>query len=414
MTTEEFVRGVLSAFRQPLSAQGDAYDLGLRFVFEHSDAVAPVATAFVQASLDTSTFLNDILAFLPLFEWPALIIIAVHALSIQPSNGAASDVIEKASLQIPRALHPHLAQLYTLTKRHSMIEYSADKASRDASLALVGDVMNECPDLLAYPQALLETRLPDIFDNVKDHDPASFALLLADVGFEETSNGYRQLYPTRPFHLYYGVNERAARERMAGGTMWRLIHPTWTTANPVAPSYRFGGRATVDCGVCGQRAHRLLTLDPVPNDIGVTDLGQLDLVTCLSCLGWARYALAYGHQANGQVDDLNYRGVYTPPRFPAEPFREFTLSPVDLGDRWRWQDGGISNGRENLNRIGGHPTWIQDAEYLTCPTCNRTLNFLLQLDSGCDGEGYLWGTGGTCYLFWCDDCKTSSMFWQCT
>jgi hypothetical protein len=25
-----------------------------------------------------------------------------------------------------------------------------------------------------------------------------------------------------------------------------------------------------------------------------------------------------------------------------------------------------------------------------------------------------WGSGGVAYVFWCDPCRTSGLFWQCT
>ena len=92
-----------------------------------------------------------------------------------------------------------------------------------------------------------------------------------------------------------------------------------------------------------------------------------------------------------------------------------------MGSREEKQDWGLSNGRQNLHRIGGHPCWIQSAEYLECPLCENTMSFLFQLDSdlltkapGSESREFLWGSGGICYAQWCDHCKVSEYLWQCT
>ncbi|WP_251037567.1 DUF1963 domain-containing protein [Paenibacillus albidus] len=33
-----------------------------------------------------------------------------------------------------------------------------------------------------------------------------------------------------------------------------------------------------------------------------------------------------------------------------------------------------------VSQIGGHPTWVQDAEYPPCPCCSRPMRFVAQLD----------------------------------
>ena len=90
---------------------------------------------------------------------------------------------------------------------------------------------------------------------------------------------------------------------------------------------------------------------------------------------------------------------------------------VETPARWRWQSWGASNGRENLHRVGGFPSWIQSAEHPACPGCEARMHFLMQMDSDlptADGRGWLWGSGGMGYVFWCDGCKISGLFWQCT
>ena len=60
----------------------------------------------------------------------------------------------------------------------------------------------------------------------------------------------------------------------------------------------------------------------------------------------------------------------------------------------------MSNSRENLNCLGGEPTWVEDAEYPECPACGDLMAHLMQLDSdlptadGASGSGAA-GASGT-------------------
>ena len=163
--------------------------------------------------------------------------------------------------------------------------------------------------------------------------------------------------------------------------------------------------------------HRLLVLDPIPPGLGITRLTRLEIATCLSCLGWEQQPLFYRHQEDGSPLNIGYDGPQVIPQFPVGPLRVAEIGLSETPRRWFWQAWGCSNSRENLNRIGGEPCWVQDAEYPDCPLCNKLMTYLLQLDSDlptADGGEWLWGSGGIVYGFWCDGCRVSGLLWQCT
>ena len=89
---------------------------------------------------------------------------------------------------------------------------------------------------------------------------------------------------------------------------------------------------------------------------------------------------------------------------------------VESPPRCQLQDWGLSNGCENLNRLGGEPTWIQNPEYPRCPGCADTMRFVLQLDSlhFTTGLTWEWGSDGIVYVFWCTACSMSATLWQST
>ena len=157
----------------------------------------------------------------------------------------------------------------------------------------------------------------------------------------------------------------------------------------------------------------------MPPELGVS-LDKLSLEVCLSCLGWEAERLFYAHDESGVPRPIGDETTRKP-QFPVGNLFSTQVKLAATGRRWRWQNWGLTNGRENLHRVGGHPTWIQSADYPKCPQCGVTMQFLMQLDSNLPidyGEGrrgeWLWGSGGIGYVCWCDACRVSGFAWQCT
>ncbi len=61
-----------------------------------------------------------------------------------------------------------------------------------------------------------------------------------------------------------------------------------------------------------------------------------------------------------------------------------------------------------VSQVGGHPTWIQDAEYPVCPCCFKRMIFFSQLDWG---EVVKYGEG-IYYMFICSDCRITATSFQ--
>ena len=59
--------------------------------------------------------------------------------------------------------------------------------------------------------------------------------------------------------------------------------------------------------------------------------------------------------------------------------------------------------------LGGYPQWQQDAQYLHCPKCGKTMKYLAQIPFGAliDGEGSI-------YMQICDECEVVGANFQCT
>jgi len=179
---------------------------------------------------------------------------------------------------------------------------------------------------------------------------------------------------------------------------------------------RVGGHGRARCARCAELLHRLVHLPIVPPALGVS-LPSMSIETCLSCLGWEEQELWFRHRGV-DVEPLDpAEATPNPPEFPTGPLAACDVELVDFGPRFARQDWGNSNGFHNLNRFGGAPSWVQDAQDLDCRGCGAPMMHLLQLDS-CfpleDGNDFLFGSGGLAYVQWCDACHISAHFWQCT
>ena len=158
----------------------------------------------------------------------------------------------------------------------------------------------------------------------------------------------------------------------------------------------------------------LIALDPLPRDLPVRSLPRLILAAHVREVNEGEIVFCE-HDAQGMPRRIGER---TQVEYAQdEPIKECEVALAPTPARWHKQDWALSNGRQNLSRIGGEPSWIQDALVPTCPICGEKMEFLMQLDSGLpsgeDGE-LLLGSGWILYVFWCDRTRVSWFFMQCT
>ena len=395
----------------------------------HPEAVSDLALAVMHRFPQGGTFLDGALSYLPQERWPGLVQAALDILEhASGKNHAAESVIEYASLQCPSALHPHLDHVFLIRPNAgSYYEGHPWRESGDRHFGFLRNFIENSrsteDDRRRAWTHLCETRHPKVIeyaiscaDLVSPSDWSCEAWVQAKlhlVGFHQENTAIIRTCRDSLYHLQF---PEAFFELQSRPPWLARIHPTWKLPDPIQ-SISFGSGAEGPCTLCDETLHRLLVLDPIPPGLGITGLKRLELATCLSCLGWEHQPLFYRHDEDGSPLNIGYEGSPITPQFPVGPLREAEIGLAPTPRRWFWQDWGCSNSRENLNRIGGEPCWIQDAEYPICPICKKVMHYLFQLDSDLptadDGE-WLWGSGGIAYGFWCDQCKVSGFLWQCT
>lgn len=395
----------------------------------HPKAVADLAIAVMCRFPTGGTFLDGALSYLPQDSWPELIRTALQTLEdCHGKNDAAVAVIEYASLQCPSALHPHLDRIF-LTRPNARCDSECYpwRESGERHFRFLRNVIENSgstdDDRRRAWAALCESRHTKLLEyaisRATDVSPTDWPLNawvqahLHLVGFHWENQSFRRVCLDSTYHLQFPDEFFELQSRPP----WLArIHPTWKLPRTIQ-TVPFGGAAEGRCSLCGETLHRLFALDPIPPGLGISRLTRLEIATCLSCLGWERQPLFYRHQDEGSPLDIGYDGPPVSPQFPVGPLRESVIGLAETPRRWFWQSWGCSNSRENLNRIGGEPSWVQDAEYPGCPLCDKLMTFLFQLDSDlptADGGEWQWGSGGIAYGFWCDECSVSGLLWQCT
>ena len=397
------------------------------FLALEADELPELVFACLNELEDAPTFFDHALSLIDEVAFAEGIARAIPA--VTDGDGPAVAVIYYASLQVPQLLAPHLAALWEPAARNGVLTIrpwrGADRSERDRLLAELERAetrrfySDEHVGAQRAALALLESRDESTVRQVlasswaPAQPSAAMDAHIRAVGFDP--DGPRRLAPDGCWHL--ALPEALIADRLTGAAhLHPDRHPTWRGLGAPVAHGRLGGRADGECGSCGGRLHRLLLLPAVPPGLGVS-LAALEIATCLSCLGWEQPELFYHHDTAGRPDPLQQATYRIEPEFPAEPLLDGEVGLVPTPDRWRLQNWGAANGRENLHRLGGEPTWIQGPDYPRCPACRSAMTALLQLDSDlptADGGEWLWGSGGIGYVSWCDTCAISCVQWQCT
>lgn len=139
---------------------------------------------------------------------------------------------------------------------------------------------------------------------------------------------------------------------------------------------------------------------------GLSDNGRFRVVTCECCTAYSTIFGYMDSKSNAHLSAKNIPPAWLPDdvsewrRLPVNSMRQGNLrSPLFAADPFL---------PVSFSQLGGHPTWIQDAEYPLCPQCSHTMMFLAQLDYA-DIEQY---GEGMIYAFICPECRTTATSYQ--
>ena len=267
--------------------------------------------------------------------------------------------------------------------------------------------------------------LDDNSKNVLNH----LLCALACQGGEQTAELFYELYKNpKPWRkkLYVGTEFYAKIGGWAfdeTGERKSLVFDKCLTAVRVKDGERAGQGANLNsnqntddavqigepteqkCEFCGCEILDMLHLKATDPRLAFLNLKHDAIFRCCpTCVGSVRYFCKRGPDGeielshDGQGFDENY--------FSQEDFARLCGMKFKLGGEVSPFYGCFS---ELDTTVGGYPQWVQDAEYLTCPSCGRTMKHLAQIPFGemIQGEGVI-------YVQICEKCEVLGGCFQCT
>lgn len=264
--------------------------------------------------------------------------------------------------------------------------------------------------LLLDPDA--EPHVARVLAATSEPERSRAAYRLEKYGFELENGALRRLWPRAVYHLAFPADYKLEYDSGA---------PFTIQDDAAAPLHAIGGAVPgkSDEGL-PITLQRVLTLHPVPADLGVT-LPRLTLVIGLDAVEDENSASYYVHEPDGtfeaHVSCYGWEG-----RKPPAPIRPAHVQLVPTPPELRFQGWGENYRGQSRFRLGGFPVFVQDKVFPPCLRCKRPMMHLLSLDSGLplDGETEYgrpfldWGSGGVANAFWCDPCRVSAWTWGCT
>lgn len=159
------------------------------------------------------------------------------------------------------------------------------------------------------------------------------------------------------------------------------------------------------CEFCGCEMLDMLRLKASEPRLAFLNLKHDAIFRCCpTCIGSVVYFCKRG--ADGEPE-LSYKGEgFTESYFSQEDMTRLCDMKFKLGGEVSPFYGCFG---ELDTTVGGYPQWVQDAEYLACPSCGGTMKHLAQIPFGelVQGEGVI-------YVQICEKCEVLGGCFQCT
>lgn len=303
------------------------------------------------------------------------------------------------------------------------------QSSAHAGVAALATMVRDSGDIHRWKAAgylLLLDRLQTSFveeelARLPEADANMAAWKLEPFGYERREGHLHRLWPGNAYHLSFSPD-------YLQGFRGRAFDSWAKPAPSDLPTMIFGGKIDGAKQSDGVALHHVLTLDPVPADLGIS-LSRLVLATRLDVFDGSGHFFRHGTDGS-IVSDAPPHGAddWWPAELIADESYEYpalaetrvtlgSVAPIQQFQTWE-----ESNGKENLFRLGGFPVFVQSPEYPACIGCSRAMMHLLSIDSGLplskpgpnSTSQFDWGSGGVANVYWCDACRVSAWTWHCT
>lgn len=135
---------------------------------------------------------------------------------------------------------------------------------------------------------------------------------------------------------------------------------------------------------------------------------RLQVETCEHCGGFVTIYMELDHQGVPVWSGFNQKPEYLPSfnseDSSAEIVPRMTLSPEPQSPYY----AAVWTLTQQDSQIGGHPSWVQDADYPVCPCCDKRMRFIGQVD----WEDFDQYGEGIFYMFVCTEDKMTATLYQ--
>ncbi|SDD09640.1 hypothetical protein SAMN05428987_4160 [Paenibacillus sp. CF095] len=217
-----------------------------------------------------------------------------------------------------------------------------------------------------------------------------------EAGWELTKDGQRRELFTTPSYSLYKVKENEGPNVESTGNSLSMLTSS-----------------TNCCPWCGNALTTLISLDvthPALKDVSWY-AQRLQLQTCVIC---SSYGVVY-MELDAAGEPLWSSHNVMPAGMDEIDLDDYGKFAPDVGRQFR-----IANASRHafhasewamepsLSQFGGHPGWVQDAEYPPCPRCSAKMKAVAQLDWG-EVEEY---GEGMYYMFICEPCQMTAVSYQ--
>lgn len=411
---------IVESFITAFEARGwasEPHDALLWIIKNDRESLLPIARWMIGAIDGSRNLVPDLLSHLTELEFATVVEDAVALLNKKGATGTIEEIVQHAALQVPAILRPYLSVL-----AKNGIQGRAERAWRAAGRteiarleAALGAEVGGAEVSDAW-DCLLETgdteSISKAFFGAAPEKRHWLRLAALDHDMLIDTQGARPLTLGSCHHLMFSRLGELMEFGYVEGV--RQCHPTAQLASDRDLIIDAGGIFPQRCSQCDQPLHALLLLTDLPPGFAVS-IRPLFLAMCGHCV-WHSPQLFYAHDESGHPHSLNRNGTPHTQEFVSAPLPASTVRVSPTPARWLLQDWGLANSRQNLHRLGGRPTWVQNSDYPVCPRCQTEMPFLMQLDGGGRlphlPQGAAWSEDGLIYAFWCDACSLSAILHQ--
>ncbi|MCC9043463.1 hypothetical protein LNQ81_12355 [Myroides sp. M-43] len=393
----------------------------LRAIMKDKEEVYAFCLEFLTNNIKGSTLFDAALSYVSEEHFSILAKTAISILQEKESKLAES-LLEYASIQMPHILHPYVEELLAINANGD--SYYADyywrylpSAQLQPYLMQFLHIDTDLETKIKLFNCLIESRNIHTIEQLIPHALTLELSIYASAsdyieGYLESVGLYSEQGKVKSYcsdQTYHILFEPNYLNKSSVVHLNRTDHPTWNGTSLV-DKYKVGGYLAEDEN---NPFMHIITLDPIPKGLNIS-LPALVLGCHLRELN-ENGVVYYQHDEQGIPHKIGELGTIEWTEEHAMVPTEVSIVPTEA--RWAYQSWASSNSRENLFRIGGEPTWVQNADLLTCPISGEKMQFIMQLDSEIPdvqgGEVY-YGSGGICYIFYCEKSRVSGYVMQCT